>query len=48
MKNFTYKECKSNAPTTGINIPEGKFCSNNCCDCIYYNTRDTDSTGRVL
>lgn len=29
-----------------IKIPEGKFCSGNCVDCIYWNPRRTDSNGR--
>ena len=29
-----------------VKIPQGKFCSGNCCDCVYYEARNTDSNGR--
>lgn len=51
MEEFTMKKIitlktAAKLTNTEIKLPEGKFYSNNCCDCIYYNTRDTDSTGR--
>lgn len=29
-----------------VYIPEGSFCGGNCSDCIYYEPRNRDSTGR--
>lgn len=30
-----------------VKIPIGNFCGGNCSDCIYYESRKTDSNGRA-
>lgn len=31
-----------------IRIPEGNFCSDNCADCVYWESSNQDSNGRGL
>lgn len=46
MSKINTTTCVTNLSSAEIKLPEGRFFGNNCCDCIYYNRYDTDSSGR--